>query len=300
MSNSAIKRTLAIDLGATNLRVGLVQLENGEATIIDQIKGPTPKDEKILVETILDFAHRVVAAHPDFEFHTAGVSACGIIEGDRVAVMLPNLGIHNLDLAGLVEQAFPGVRCRVANDANCAALSEATMGATADVSDSIFVTISSGIGTGYVYRHQLINFPFEGGRVIMDFDPEHRYVEAEEFLSGNGITRLCRAKGLGENISGAEFFARVRANDHAFVPVYSQWVKQLGMYFGNLQRIFSVDRYVLSGGVMKSKDVFFEDLTKIANGFVHPYPLKPVVFVEAKFGQDAGLMGGASLGFSLE
>lgn len=300
MSNSTTKRTLAVDLGATNLRVGLVELTDGTATIVDQIKGPTPKDESLLVEHIRDYARQVVKAHPDFEFHTAGVSACGIIDKDRIAVLLPNLGIRNLDLAEVVESEFEGVKCRVANDGNCAALSESTMGATADVPDSIFVTISSGIGTGFVYHHELVNFPFEGGRVVMDFDADHRYVEAEEFLSGNGITRLCRAFGAGDNVSGAEFFQRVKAGDPRFLPLYDKWVKQLGMYFGNLQRIFSVDKYVLSGGVMKSKDVFLEDLTKIANGFVHPYPLKPIVFVGAKFGQDAGLMGGAALGFSLE
>ena len=300
MSVSAVKRTLAIDLGATNLRVGLVELDGRTARIIDQIKVPTPKDEKALTAAMLRLIDQVISQHPDFRFATAGISACGIIEHDRTAVLLPNLGIKNMQLADLVEKHLSGVKCRVANDANCAALSESTMGASTDVPDSIFVTISSGIGTGFVYDHKLINIAFEGGRLIMDLDAENRFVEAEEYLSGNGIVRLCKLEGLGDHVSGAEFFAKIRAGKPAFLKVYNLWLKQLGLYFGNLQRLFNVDVYVLSGGVMKSQDVFLTDLEKVANGFVHPYPLKPIRFVNAKFGQDAGLMGAASLGFSLE
>lgn len=291
--------TLAIDLGATNLRAGLVSLsKDGEVSIINQVKASTVADDKEkLVSEVLSLAHKAVEEHPEIKFSVIGVSACGIIEKDRVAVSLPNLKVKDIPLADILEKEFPGTKCRVANDANCAALSEATMGATRDVTDSIFVTISSGIGTGFVYDHKLINFPFEGGRIIQGFEDE-KYVEAEEYLSGNGLARLMKKEGLGDH-DGAYFFQRVREKDPAFAKTYGLWLEHLGLFFGNLQRIFSVDRYVLSGGVMKSKDVFLADLEKVANGFVHPYPLKPIKFVEAKFGQDAGLMGAASLGFSL-
>lgn len=293
------KIALAVDLGATNLRAGLVALSSdNEARIINQYKAPTiANDKEKLFDEIRDLSHKAVAEHPEIEFHAIGVSACGIIENDRIATVLPNLNVHNADLAEVLEKEFPGTRCRVANDANCAALSEATMGATKDVPNSIFVTISSGIGAGFIYEHKLVNFPFEAGHLIQSFEDE-KYVEVEQYLSGNGIRRLMIKLGLGDH-DGAYFFQKVREKDPAFVNAYNLWLEHLGLFFGNLQRIFSVDKYVLSGGVMKSKDVFLADLEKVANRFVHPYPLKPVSFVEAKFAQDAGLMGGAALGFSL-
>lgn len=292
------KLTLAIDLGATNLRVGFVALEDGQATIVDQIKDRSIAfDQPALEKQIVSMAKEMAAKHPEIEFTTVGISACGMIENDRVAVLLPNLGVHDSRLADLIEESFPGTRCLVANDANCAALSESTMGAAKDVSDSIFLTISSGIGIGYVYRHSLVNIPLECGHLVIDIEGIG-LCEVEQYLSGNGIARLCAAKGLGE-LSAAEFFDRVRKQDPEALEVYHLWIKNLGMFIGNLQRTFSCDLFVLSGGVLKSQDVFLSDLEKVANGFVHPYPLKPVKFKEALFSQDAGLMGGAALGFSL-
>lgn len=295
------RTTLAIDLGATNLRAGLVRLApNGQTAIIDQVRGQTvANDGKALLNQVIGYAKAAVAQHPEVPFDTIGVSACGIISDDRIAKVLPNLHVRDLPLADELEKAFPFAKARVANDANASALSEALLGAARPYQDSVFVTISSGIGTGYVYRKQLINTTMEGGRIVYAF--EGKLVETEEYLSGNGIARLCAYNGLGK-LSGREFFDKMRAHDPdpKVRKTYNDWIKNLGCFFGNLQRMFDVDVYVLSGGVMKSQDVFLPDLLKVANAFLAPYPLKPIVFVEARFGQDAGLMGGAAMGFSLE
>lgn len=300
---AATAYTLAVDLGATNLRVGLVSLGSDYVpAIVEQVKGPTPEnDPEALVDKIIADAKEVVSRHPDLKFKTIGVSACGQIADERTAMFLPNLGpkVRDVRLADALEKAFPFAKCRVANDANAEALSESTYGAAKDYADSIFVTISSGIGTGYVYKHQLINTMMEGGRIIITFDG--KLVETEYYLSGNGISRLCQERGLG-NLKAYQFFQRLREHDQdpKLVAAYNDWVKYLGCFFGNLQRMFNVDVYVLSGGVMKSQDVFLKDLLKVSNAYLKPYPLKPVVFLDAKFGQDAGLLGGAACGFSLE
>jgi len=46
---------------------------------------------------------------------------------------------------------------------------------------------------------------------------------------------------------------------------------------------------------MKSATIFQDDLLAVANAFIAPFPVKKIKFVQAKFDQDAGLMGGASL-----
>ena len=46
---------------------------------------------------------------------------------------------------------------------------------------------------------------------------------------------------------------------------------------------------------MKSADIFTADLKEIVNAFLAPYSIKKINFVQAEFGQDAGLMGGASI-----
>jgi len=296
INSNKTKYTLAIDLGATNLRAGIISLDEKEnAEIINQYKEPTIANNKeSLIDQIIRLSRKAVNEFPELHFDTIGVSACGIIENDRVAKMLPNLNVKDLRIADILENEFKGTKCYVANDANCSALSESRIGAGKDYDDIIFVTISSGIGAGFVYQKKLINFPFEGGRIIQTVNG--KYVETEYYCSGNGIKRLTKERGLGE-LSGFDFFEKVKANDPKAIPVYNEWLQYLGLFFGNLQRVFNVDCFVLSGGVMNSYEVFENDLMKVSKGFVHPYPLKPIKFTMAKYGQDAGIFGAASLGF---
>ena len=58
---------------------------------------------------------------------------------------------------------------------------------------------------------------------------------------------------------------------------------------------YNTDKIVLSGGVMKSSDLFIDDLEIKANALIERFPLKPVKIVLAQFDQDAGLMGGVSV-----
>ena len=57
---------------------------------------------------------------------------------------------------------------------------------------------------------------------------------------------------------------------------------------------------VLSGGVMKSSDLFMDKLELKANNFIERFPLKPVRLELAHFDQDAGLMGGVSVALAIE
>ena len=113
-------------------------------------------------------------------------------------------------------------------------------------------------------------------------------------LSGNGIVNLCSINGLKISNAG-EFFKKVKEKDNEVLKVYDEWIKQLGLLIANLQMMFATDCFVLSGGVMKSADIFTADLKEIVNAFLAPYSIKKINFVQAEFGQDAGLMGGASI-----
>ena len=292
--------TLAIDLGATYIRVGFVRLtKDGMPEIIDQIKDKSVRGNKAaLEEQMISLLKQMISMHPDLTFSTAGVSACGIVQDGRTAAQLPNLDVKDLHIADLIEKTIPGVRCLISNDANAAALSESLIGASREYPNSIFFTISSGIGMGYIHQHRLIDVPVEIGHLVT-YIGGIGLCEVEQYLSGDGIPRLCEALGLTA-VPTPEFFERIRAKDPSYLPVYHLWLKNLGMLIGNLQRMFAVDVFVLGGGVLKSSDVFIEDLLRVSSASALPYPVKPVKFVPSRFGQDAGLLGAAALGFSLK
>lgn len=298
--------TLAIDLGATNLRVGLVQIGTGGVPeVVDVLRAPSVKGSaEKLYEEIKGMVHKIVAQNPNRRFKTVGASMCGLIQGGRRATKLPNLNIADFDLADRLERDCQGVKVLCANDANCAALSEAIFGSAKDVEDSFYITISSGIGGGYIYQRKLIDAAFEIGHCMREF--EGKYVEEEHFLSGNGLARLAEYNGLpgmkAQDVLQAIALDRKKgkATEKALKKTYEDWIKGLGLFFANLQLVFNVEKFVLAGGVMKSAEVFQDDLLHVASAFAANYPLRPIRFVPAQFDQDSGLIGASTLGFSLE
>lgn len=282
---------ISIDLGATNIRVGIV---SSNLDIIEVNRERTVKNDKdLLVKQIC----RLIESLPYEQYNVkkVGVSACGLIERNHIKI-LPNLGIIDLDLKGIIEKKY-GFKCEIKNDANCTALAEATFGATKDVKDSFFITISSGIGGCLIYNSEMVDLAFEIGHQLIRYG--NGYEEFEKIASGNGLVKLCSDNYLMVE-NAAEFFKLANRKDPLALNILDEWKKYVALYLANVQMEFNTDKIVLSGGVMKSSDLFLEDLKEMSNALITKFPLKPINLVLAQFDQDAGLMGGVSVALHIK
>lgn len=285
-----IEALVAIDLGATNLRVAAIK-ENLD--IIKVSRERTVKDDK---EALYAQIKRMVSeVTEDIKFKFIGISACGFTSYNNLDV-LPNLHIKNLDLSTRLERDFPGCKVRLANDANCTCLIEALKGAAKDDDTTYFITISSGIGAGLVVDKKLVDRPFELGHNYLSYKGET--YELEYLCSGNGIVNLCRINGVTVE-NAYEFFTRVKDKDEAILPIYQDWINLLSIQIANIYLLYNPDSIVLSGGCMKSIDIFYDDLYKRSSELISRYPLKKLVLKNAQFDQDAGLMGATSQALAL-
>ena len=282
---------ISIDLGATNLRVGIV---SSDLKIIEVNREKTTKNDK---NALFKQICRLIETLPYEEYNVkkVGISACGLIEHDYITI-LPNLGIRNFDLKGELEAKYP-FKVEIKNDANCTALAEATFGASKDARDSYFITISSGIGGCLICDHKMIDLPFEIGHILIKYG--QGYEELENVCSGNGIVKLCRDKYCIVEHAG-QFFELVKKGDILANAIFEEWIEMVGLFIANTQMEFNTDVIVLSGGVMKSSDLFLEKLQRKANNLIERFPLKPVKLELAQFDQDAGLMGGVSVALAIE
>ncbi|HWB39027.1 MAG TPA: ROK family protein [Candidatus Saccharimonadales bacterium] len=155
---------VGVDIGGTKTLVAVLN-DNGE--IVEQVKFATPKnyDHWVLEIKNLALSH---LKHQDFK--AGGIGAPGYI--DRIhgrMIRQPNLPWKNVPVEGDCEKIF---NCPMVleNDANVAGLSEAMLHKEAD--SVLYVTISTGIGTGFVYKQKLDTalLDSEGGHVLI----EHR------------------------------------------------------------------------------------------------------------------------------
>lgn len=136
---------VALDLGG-NARVSTIRQVEGD--------GPPTIDEVLSLVTatrdsLIAAGHSIVGAT---------VAVPGLVEHDnRTIAWAPNLGWDNIRLAAQLESALGGT-CPVTvdNDANCAALAEASHGVSTDVEHSLYITGTVGIGAGIVQDGRLL------------------------------------------------------------------------------------------------------------------------------------------------
>ena len=283
---------ISIDLGGTNVRVGLI---SEDCEIIEVNRERTIHDNP---HELSNQINRLISYLPYKECNVKkiGISAAGFIEKGVIKKSI-NAGLVNYDIKQEILKVYPEFKVHVLNDGNATALSESKFGSTKDVDDSLFLTISTGIGGGLVIDKVLIDIPLEIGHMYLSYD--NKPMDAESILSGKGLINLCRLNNLrGRNAE--EFFALVRnKNKHAKL-IFNKWICLLGQYIANLQICYNVEKIILSGGVMKSSELFYDKLVAKTKEYLAPFPLRDIVFCLAQFDQDAGLMGGAAVAFDIK
>ena len=283
---------ISIDLGGTNVRVGLI---SEDCEIIAVNRERTIHDNR---HELSNQINRLISYLPYQEYNVkkVGISAAGFIEKGVIKKSI-NAGLENYDIKHEILKNYPEFKVHVLNDANATALSESRFGATKDVEDSFFLTISTGIGGGLVIDRELVDIPLEIGHMYVSYD--NKPMDAESILSGKGLINLCKLNNLRIR-NAEEFFALVRnKNKHAKL-VFNKWICILGQYIANLQICYNVEKIILSGGVMKSSDLFYDKLVAKTKEYLLPFPLREIEFCLAKFDQDAGLMGGAAVAFNIK
>lgn len=284
-----MNNVIAIDLGGTNIRTAIIN-SNFEILHV-QKKRSIHSDASSLIKQIIDMVK--LLPYQDYDIKAIGISTCGFVN-DGVVKQLFNLNIDVLELEKYLSLAFPSFPIYVVNDANAAALYEAYNKKRINDESILFLTISSGIGGGFVYKHQLIDLPFEVGHMLIEYKNKH--YEAEHILSGNGLPLFCKLNDL-EIDNASTFFQRLEENDLKVKKIFEDYILNLAIFISNLHLLFNTDTIVLSGGMMKSLHLYVSLLDTKINELLKKYPLKKVNLVCAEHDQDAGLIGGASVGF---
>ena len=143
---------LGIDIGGTKLNVALGRATGElvrEARIDDWTSGDAERDLERIAATARDL---LTAARLDArELAAIGVSAPGPLDPSTGMVRdAPNLrGWHEVPISAHLARAF-GRRVRLENDANAAALAEWRFGSGRGSRAFAFLTMSTGVGAGFV------------------------------------------------------------------------------------------------------------------------------------------------------
>jgi len=223
---------LAIDIGGTKT---LVTCFDKHGTLREQLRFLTPTDYRLFIRQIA----KSVADLSTKEFLAAGVALPGLIDREHgTGVVFGNLPWRNVSIEKDIERI---AKCPVylENDANLAGLSEAEL-LQDEFSKVLYVTISTGIGTGVIIDQQ-IDPDFadaEGGHIILEHNGRRQMWE--KFASGSAIVRR---------------FGK-RAQDITDVKTWRIIARDIATGLTDLSAVIQPEVIVLGGGVSTYFDRF--------------------------------------------
>ncbi|MBB5325726.1 glucokinase [Anoxybacillus tepidamans] len=230
--------TIGIDLGGTNLRVGVLD-EAGQ--LVKEMSCPT-NAEKGPDYVIRQMIRLIEEAKKGFDIQAIGIGSPGPLNPfEGVILEPPNLpGWRNIPLAQKIREATK-LKVVLDNDANAAALAEATVGAGKKAESVFYITVSTGIGGGYVLNKKLVQGAqgncAEIGNMIVDPNAEGapglNKGALEALASGTAIgkegSRLLGIKG-----GAAEVFQLAEEGNETAKQIIDRAVHYLAIGIANI------------------------------------------------------------------
>ena len=309
---------IGVDLGGTNIAVGLVNLETKAIVKQHSVKTNAPRPCKDICADIAAVCKKLCdmegIALSDLRW--IGAATPGIVKGDTV-IKAFNLGWSNAPFGKLIREAT-GRPAYVANDANAAAYAEAVWGSGAGSNSLVAFTLGTGVGGGIVFDGKIWEgtngFAAEMGHMVLD--PNGRKCACgkrgciEAYCSASALVAETRrvmklypesimwksVDGDLEKVNGKTPFRAMEEGDRAAQLVIDEFCDYLACGIANIINIFQPDVICVGGGISREGEVLMAPLRErvLHNSF--GTDSSRTRLVAATFKNDAGIIGAALLG----
>ncbi|HEY0025464.1 MAG TPA: ROK family protein [Longimicrobium sp.] len=321
------KWIVGVDLGGTNIVVGLVPIEGGEVLGFRTVPTESVRGAKFVVDRIVSLVEaaitEVTAAQGTSRAAVAGVGIGSPGPLDRktgTVINTPNLGWRNFPLRDLVANQVK-LPCALDNDANCATYGEWWLGAGRGVSSLVGLTLGTGIGGGIVLDGQIYHgcsdVAGEIGHMTIDSNGRKckcgNYGCLEQYASGPAIA-LRAAEGIEagaetslvemvdgklEDITAATVYEATVQGDPYAAEVMKDTARFLGAGVASIINILNPEMVVIAGGVTRAGDTLFEPLRAEVRRRAFRSAQECCKIVPAELPGTAGVVGAAAV-FKLE
>jgi glucokinase len=286
---------IGIDIGGTSIAAAVLQ----GSEILRQGSVATPgTDLEAFLGAVESLARPWLA---EFDVQQVGACAPGLLDPATGRVLYAaNIPVlRDVDLAGLLAGRL-GVRTHLENDANAAAYGEFRHGAAADWSSVFYLTVSTGIGGGYVDGNGLLRgargYAADVGHTTVV--PGGRSCPCgasgclEAYASGTAIARAA-SEAYGEVTDTREVFLRAARGEAPALEVIEQAAFHAALGIANAAKTVDPEGIVLGGGVALASGYFVERVSVNLEPFLRNF--RPVPLRLATLGSLAGVIGAAAL-----
>lgn len=256
---------VGVDIGGTKIRLTKT---NHPEHVGETIDIPTPASFVVARHHIEEIIDRWMIREP---LTAIGVTAPGPLDTKRGTLTNPShIPWHNAEIIPWLHARY---RCTTTliHDASAAGVCEARLGTAKKYRYSLYVTLSTGVGTALILDGNPIPSPHnpEGGRILLHSPPQR----LEQIASGTAIRHR---------------YGRIAAQIHSrrIWHTISQDIA-LGLY--DLIVASDPEIVVIGGGVGVHYKRFIQHVRKIMRSYKPLYPLPPIR--QAKYTEHAPLIG---------
>lgn len=283
---------VGIDLGATNLRAALGDLEHGIVRVVKERTTSSGSSEDLLNQ-LIEIVKRV-ASEKLGEIEAIGIGSIGPLDVKRgVLVRSANARFRNVPIVERLSREFK-IPVYMLNDCTTAALGEKVFGAAKKLSNFVYVGIGTGIGGGV----------FVDGRLLLGKDGNaaeigHMTIDLgdglpcgcggrghwEAYCSGSGIPSFVKSWIISKRLedlknplvdmamrgemTSKHLFDYAKAGDELALEIVEEIGRINAICFANLTNLFDPELITVGGSIaLKNPDLILDPIKKYVGRYV--------------------------------
>ena len=312
-----MKKYIGCDLGGTNLRAAIVDIETGQVMIQKSISTLARRGHDAVMRRMANLFLQLIQSSgmQKEEIGGIGIGVPGVLDLEKGEVLfLPNLAGNwpHVPLTDTITR-LTGLPTTLLNDVRAITYGEWAFGAGRGVDTVAVFAIGTGIGGGLVLNGQLhLGIGGTGGELghtTIDFNGPRcgcgNYGCLEAYASGPAIS----AMGLKAVTQGlTTFIADLCENDlNRITPeliakaayqgdeIAKDIFERAGFYLGiaaaNVCVAIGPRRIIIGGGVAQAGDLLLEPIRRTMRAHVTVMPVEQVEVVQSQLGNNAGVVG---------
>lgn len=249
-------KILTVDLGGTNIRVGIV--ENGVVIEKYQEKLQFKND----LEQSLSQFKSVVSKLMVPEISAIGVGVPSVVDVEKgIVYNVANIPSWvEVPLKEILENSFQ-VPVRINNDVNCFVLGEAHIGAAQGLTSVVGLTIGTGLGAGLFFGNKLYGGHNTGAGEIGLLPYLDR--DLEFYCSSSFFSEI-------HNISGEILFEKAESGDPSALSVWTEFGKHMAQAIKYVVLAYDPEAIVIGGSIAKANRFFAASMHENLCDFAFP------------------------------
>lgn len=271
---------IGVDLGGTNIRVGLIE---GDSVVVKNV-APCPSDRP--AGEVLDSLGNLISGIFSPEVRGIGIGVPSAVDVDKGIVYdvcnIPSW--KEVHLKDYLENRF-GIPAFINNDANCFALGEARFGSCRDFRDVVGITLGTGVGMGIIINGQLYNgVNASAGEMsaipYLDSDYEH-------YCSSTFFTRC-------HGLSGKEASVLAGEGDERALQIWNEFGLHLGKFITAVMFAYAPEAITFGGSIAAAFPFFENSMRAELQNYPYHATLGKLRICRA-VGGDTAILGASAL-----